>query len=174
MWKKIKGFLIPGGCAVLGIANVYGHNYATAAFCFSTFVFTMFLWKDIQDMEREAMWSNLFRRTRSITFAPLLALTLFAGIQDRPAVDTTHEVSAAAQAKILKLQLQQRTIENNYTTCQAVIEKSPQEFQVLQAQVEAAKTAAVVEAKLKPEEWDVDVVKFEFVKRPVKPVEKKP
>ena len=86
-----------------------------------------------------------------------------------PAQTTEPKLSDAAHAKIRDLQLQQKTIENQYLQMQQQLANLEKQFNGLTGQLTAETDAAFKEAHVTREEWTLDLATLKFAK-----VEKKP
>jgi hypothetical protein len=94
--------------------------------------------------------------------------------KDKPAA-TEPKLSDGAHARIRDLQLQQKTIENQYLQMQQQIVNLEKQFNGLTSQLSEATDAAYKEAHVTREEYSLDMstLKFAKVEKP-KPEEKKP
>jgi septal ring factor EnvC (AmiA/AmiB activator) len=87
---------------------------------------------------------------------------------------TDPKLSDAAHAKIRDLQLQQKTIENQYLQMQAQLANLEKQFNALTGQLTAETDAAYKESHVTREEWTLDLATLKFAKVEKKPAEKKP
>lgn len=95
---------------------------------------------------------------------------LFASLAS--AQTTDPKLSDAAHAKIRDLQLQQKTIENQYLQLQQQIVNLEKQFNGLATQLGEATDAAYKEAHVTREEYTLDLATLKFAKV-AKPEEKK-
>lgn len=102
-----------------------------------------------------------------------IAFVLLASLAS--AQTTEPKLSDAAHAKIRDLQLQQKTIENQYLQMQAQLANLEKQFNALTGQLTAETDAAFKDSHVTREEWTLDLatLKFAKVEKP-KPEEKKP
>jgi septal ring factor EnvC (AmiA/AmiB activator) len=91
-----------------------------------------------------------------------------------PSQTVEPKLSDAAHAKIRDLQLQQKTIENQYLQMQAQLANLEKQFNALTGQLTAETDAAYKESHVTREEWTLDLATLKFAKVEKKPAEKKP
>lgn len=84
------------------------------------------------------------------------------------------KLSDAAHAKIRDIQLQQKTIENQYMQLQKQVLDLQNQYNALTAQLDGEVAKAYKETGLKKEEWDFDANSLTFKKAVKKTDEKKP
>jgi hypothetical protein len=101
----------------------------------------------------------------------LCVLILFASLAS--AQTTDPKLSDAAHAKIRDLQLQQKTIENQYLQLQQQLVNLEKQFNGLTEQLKSETDSAYKEAGVKREEWTLDMTTLKFAKAEKKPEEKK-
>jgi flagellar capping protein FliD len=103
----------------------------------------------------------------------LICILLVAAALPSQTVDP--KLSDAAHAKIRDLQLQQKTIENQYLQMQQQLANLEKQFNALAGQLTAETDAAFKESRVAREDYTLDLatLKFAKVEKP-KPDEKKP
>jgi len=99
---------------------------------------------------------------------PFLAVALVAAAE---AQAPPKKASSDAQTKILRLQLQQSRIQQQYQACQAADFQT--QYNRTSVEIITASDEALKEAKLDKKEWDLNLETFEFIKRPPAVAEKK-
>ena len=82
-------------------------------------------------------------------------------------------VPEAVKVKILKIQLQQVQLGSEFAQYQAKLAEIQKQYPETQKALAAAENEAYTEAKVKREDWTLDMTKLEFVAVP-KPEAKKP
>ena len=98
-------------------------------------------------------------------------LLLFASLAAAQATDP--KLSDAAHAKMRDIQLQQKTLENQYMQLQQQIVNLQTQFNTLNDQLKAETDVAYKEAGVKREEWTLDMATLKFAKVEKKPEAKK-
>ncbi len=77
---------------------------------------------------------------------------------------TEPKLSDAAHAKIRDIQLQQKTLENQYMQLQQQIVNLQTQFNALNEQLKTETDAAYKDAGVKREEWTLDMATLKFAK----------
>jgi hypothetical protein len=93
---------------------------------------------------------------------PAFVLLLFASLAG--AETTDPKLSDATHAKIRDIQLQQKTLENQYMQLQQQLVNIQNQFNGLNDQLKAETEAAYKEAGVKHEEWTLDLTTLKFTK----------
>lgn len=101
-----------------------------------------------------------------------MVLALFASLA--VAETTEPKLSDAAHAKIRDIQLQQKSVENQYMQMQQQIVNLQNQYQALTTQLNTEIDAAYKETGVKREDWPLDLATLKFSKAEKKPDEKKP
>ena len=98
----------------------------------------------------------------------IIAMLLFGWMWFQAAAPAQNpKVSLETQNAILKVQLQQRAIQEDWKTCQAFIADAKEKAPGIDAQLQGLIKKAYADAGLKVEEYDLNPGTFEFTRRVV-------